>query len=274
MRGGQHRLGAFAGRPRTGDRVGRRDDRGQQLLAGGREHGGDASVTPDLEGGRGDGVAEPRDERLSREVAHAAQAELVAHGHLLGRRQDQGGVQVERTEQAQVGVFLHAHHGDVAETLIEQGGGIRLPVAECEEVAAGFDDGRRVSGGGGLDGTADDAGRGRAHDFGERIDRAGVQEDVDARLHGDGSLSRAGHLSDDQHLAGWTLLGADGGEAEGRLVTTRHIADSVAQFAHALSGLDCGGLVNDAMEPAVGLEPTTCCLRNSCSASELHRRSD
>ena len=26
------------------------------------------------------------------------------------------------------------------------------------------------------------------------------------------------------------------------------------------------------MEPVVGIEPTTCCLRNSCSASELHRR--
>ncbi len=28
----------------------------------------------------------------------------------------------------------------------------------------------------------------------------------------------------------------------------------------------------DAVEPVVGVEPTTCCLRNSCSATELHRR--
>jgi hypothetical protein len=26
------------------------------------------------------------------------------------------------------------------------------------------------------------------------------------------------------------------------------------------------------LEPVVGVEPTTCCLRNSCSATELHRR--
>ena len=25
------------------------------------------------------------------------------------------------------------------------------------------------------------------------------------------------------------------------------------------------------LEPVVGVEPTTCCLRNSCSATELHR---
>ena len=25
------------------------------------------------------------------------------------------------------------------------------------------------------------------------------------------------------------------------------------------------------LEPMVGLEPTTCCLRNSCSTTELHR---
>ena len=25
------------------------------------------------------------------------------------------------------------------------------------------------------------------------------------------------------------------------------------------------------LEPVVGLEPTTCCLRNSCSTTELHR---
>ncbi|SVD59150.1 uncharacterized protein METZ01_LOCUS412004, partial [marine metagenome] len=24
------------------------------------------------------------------------------------------------------------------------------------------------------------------------------------------------------------------------------------------------------MEPVVGIEPTTCCLRNSCSTTELH----
>ncbi len=28
-----------------------------------------------------------------------------------------------------------------------------------------------------------------------------------------------------------------------------------------------------AMEPTVGFEPTTCCLRNSCSTTELGRRS-
>jgi hypothetical protein len=26
------------------------------------------------------------------------------------------------------------------------------------------------------------------------------------------------------------------------------------------------------LEPMVGLEPTTCCLRNSCSTTELHRQ--
>ena len=26
------------------------------------------------------------------------------------------------------------------------------------------------------------------------------------------------------------------------------------------------------LEPVVGVEPTTCCLRNSCSATELHRQ--
>ena len=26
------------------------------------------------------------------------------------------------------------------------------------------------------------------------------------------------------------------------------------------------------LEPVVGVEPTTCCLRNSCSTTELHRR--
>ncbi|SVB36958.1 uncharacterized protein METZ01_LOCUS189812 [marine metagenome] len=25
------------------------------------------------------------------------------------------------------------------------------------------------------------------------------------------------------------------------------------------------------MEPTVGFEPTTCCLQNSCSTTELHR---
>lgn len=28
------------------------------------------------------------------------------------------------------------------------------------------------------------------------------------------------------------------------------------------------------MEPVVGFEPTTCCLRNSCSTAELHRPSE
>src|SRR5579859_1440242 len=32
------------------------------------------------------------------------------------------------------------------------------------------------------------------------------------------------------------------------------------------------GLLRFPGEPTVGLEPTTCCLQNSCSAIELHRR--
>ena len=39
-------------------------------------------------------------------------------------------------------------------------------------------------------------------------------------------------------------------------------------------GKEKGGVLSlpKALEPVVGVEPTTCCLRNSCSATELHRR--
>jgi hypothetical protein len=33
-----------------------------------------------------------------------------------------------------------------------------------------------------------------------------------------------------------------------------------------------GFLMPYSLEPMVGLEPTTCCLRNSCSTTELHRQ--
>ena len=36
-------------------------------------------------------------------------------------------------------------------------------------------------------------------------------------------------------------------------------------------GEKLGFLPVPTLEPVVGLEPTTCCLRNSCSTTELHR---
>ncbi|SVC34496.1 uncharacterized protein METZ01_LOCUS287350, partial [marine metagenome] len=42
-----------------------------------------------------------------------------------------------------------------------------------------------------------------------------------------------------------------------------------AVYKTAALPLSYGGLEIVSMEPPVGIEPTTCCLRNSCSASEL-----